>query len=51
MEKPPKWAKFTRFEMALRAVLKLSKSELEVLIAADKKSKIGRPRPGPKPKK
>jgi hypothetical protein len=38
------------FESALRTVLKVSKSDLNQMLAEEKQAKEGKPKPGPKPR-
>lgn len=46
---PPDVA-FSRFQDALRGVMKVSKSDLTRLLAKDEAKKSGKLRPGPKPR-
>jgi hypothetical protein len=39
-----------RFNSALRRVVSVSKSDLQKLLAEEKMSKVGKPRPGPRPR-
>jgi hypothetical protein len=38
------------FQSALRKVLRASKSDLNQMLAEEKKAREGKPKPGPKPK-
>jgi hypothetical protein len=38
------------FDSALRKVLRVSKSDLNKMLAEEKKAREGKPKPGPKPK-
>ncbi len=40
-----------RFNNALRGVLSVSKSDLNRMLEEERRSKIGKPKPGPKPKR
>lgn len=46
----PKSAEMRRFNNALRGVLSVSKSDLNRMLEDERRSKIGKPKPGPKPK-
>jgi len=46
----PKTAATNRFNDALRGVLRVSKSDLNQMLEDERRSKIGKPKPGPKPK-
>lgn len=46
----PKSAEMRRFNNALRDVLSVSKSDLNQMLEAERQSKIGKTKPGPKPK-
>jgi len=45
-----KTAEMRRFNNALRDVLSVSKSDLNQMLEDERRSKIGKPKPGPKPK-
>ena len=40
-----------RFENALHRVLSVSKAELNTMLAQEQIAKVGKPKPGPKPKR
>jgi hypothetical protein len=46
----PKTAEMRRFENALRSVLRVSKTDLNQMLAAEKLANAGKPKRGPKPK-
>ncbi len=46
----PKTEEMQRFEGALRSVLSVSKSDMQKMLEDERRSKIGKPKPGPKPK-
>ena len=46
----PKSAEMRRFNNALRDVLSVSKSDLNRMLEDERRSKIGKPKPGPKPR-
>ncbi|HTW45276.1 MAG TPA: hypothetical protein VMD58_06990 [Acidobacteriaceae bacterium] len=50
MKTQPSTPEMARFNDALRQVLSVSKSELNRRMEADRQSKAGRPKRGPKPK-
>jgi len=50
MKPKPKSAEDARFEHALRRVLRVSKSELNRMLAEEKIANQGKPKRGPKPK-
>jgi hypothetical protein len=39
------------FDSALRKVLRVSKSDLNQMLAEEKKAREGKPKPGPKPRR
>ena len=39
------------FDSALRQVLRVSKSDLNQMLAEEKKARAGKPKPGPKPRR
>lgn len=47
----PKTAETRRFNDALRGVLSVSKGDLNRMLEEERRSKIGKPKPGPKPKR
>jgi hypothetical protein len=47
----PKSAKIRRFQDALRSVLRVSKDDLNRMLEEERRSKIGKLKPGPKPKR
>jgi len=47
----PKTAKMRKFQAALRSVLRVSKSDLNRMLEEERRSKIGKLKPGPKPKR
>ena len=42
---------YARFSSALRTVLQVSKADLNRMLSDEKLAKIGKPKPGPKPKR
>ena len=46
----PKTTEMQRFNDALRSVLQVSKTGMNQMLADEKISNIGKPKPGPKPK-
>ncbi len=50
MSTPPKSGAMRRFNNALRDVLSVSKSDLNQMLEDERRSKIGKLKPGPKPK-
>jgi hypothetical protein len=42
---------YARFSSALRRVLQVSKTDLNRMLADEKLAKVGKPKPGPKPKR
>jgi hypothetical protein len=50
VEKTTTNSEMRRFNSALRSVLKVSKSELQKMLASDKASRADRPKPGPRRK-
>jgi hypothetical protein len=47
----PKAEKMQRFNDALRGVLRVSKGDLSRMLEQERRSKIGKVKPGPKPKR
>jgi hypothetical protein len=50
MKPKPKSVEHARFEQALRRVLRVSKSDLDQMLAEEKIANQGKPKRGPKPK-
>ncbi len=46
----PKSTEMRRFNNALRDVLSVSKGDLNQMLEDERRGKIGKPKPGPKPK-
>ncbi len=51
MKPKPKSVEHARFEQALRRVLRVSKSDLDQMLAEEKIANQGKPKRGPKPKR
>jgi hypothetical protein len=50
MTQLPKTPEMRRLNDALRSVLQVSKSDMNQMLEEERRSKIGKPKPGPKPK-
>lgn len=51
MKREPKAQQMQRFNTALRSILLVSKSDLNQMLEEERRAKIGKLKPGPKPKR
>lgn len=51
MKHEPKAQQMQRFNTALGSILRVSKSDLNQMLEDERRSKIGKVKPGPKPKR